>query len=684
MPSRYCWNAFEVLDLHPDTLDTRCVGYAKSQGRRCRNPIAGHNLDAAWGEMQTLGKRHPRSHEARDLVRFLASRMLCRRWHQDQASSVASSWIRELNNLESSQYRVSLPQQPPADWTVASSTTTSSIADDALEISAEEHTQPEPYRQPRPIAGSHGLSNARSQVALSNQSTQPRLANVASAIPAQIEEASALSSGNVTRHADDVAVAIRTTSPTNQTIHAPAPQRTLAAAQPIESTIRRAHHEQQDEPHTTGAYNRQTYQTSDTRNGNQRPFTFGSASGTTPTQFPGLDTVEDQRGPSSSATPPVRDVLEAWTSFTSNLADSNSSAESDSQTPTMAARSQSQQLPEPTFSLSGLSLLSNAAEYSASSPTATVPTILENYTGEESDEESDEETGILESLSRLFGNNDEATTAPGPHTLSATTLPSPDPQGNVIQTVEVYSDESPTPPPASSTQQRFLELTPTPPRTTSTNARFLELTPTPPAPATREATVSPSPSSVASTSTLSGTPRSPTRSATPPPASSLITVYSATLPGLSNPPTGTRTCNLRHAHRQPLPSICSICYDPMLLCSSTTFSSSSSDSKLTFCKTSCGHNFHQECIDRWSGSADPNSSPQTRRQANDRNATPCPYCRTPMGEPCAHDEQAPPVGPTRITQREDLNSVSLAEVWDALPEGVREQLVWGGGNVEEE
>ena len=184
MPQRYRWDAFEVLDVHPDTLDTRCVGEAKTCGRRCRNPIAAHNLNDAFVEMQALGKRHPRSRETREAVRLLASRMLCRKNHQYQVPEVASAWIDELNALERSQYRVILPRQPRADWTVTSSTRTSTT----LEASTEERVRPRPSRQPRPITRSHGLSSARPQPALSHQSTQPRLES-ASTTTVETEEA---------------------------------------------------------------------------------------------------------------------------------------------------------------------------------------------------------------------------------------------------------------------------------------------------------------------------------------------------------------------------------------------------------------------------------------------------------------------------------------------------------------
>src|SRR5262245_871793 len=73
-----------------------CVGWAQTQGRRCRNRIAGHNQDAAWEILDELSRMSPldvseiQTSELKKAARYA----LCRRYHQDQVDWVVREWKR--------------------------------------------------------------------------------------------------------------------------------------------------------------------------------------------------------------------------------------------------------------------------------------------------------------------------------------------------------------------------------------------------------------------------------------------------------------------------------------------------------------------------------------------------------------------------------------------------------------
>lgn len=93
----------ELFELvNPDKLSITCVGYAPSCRRRCRNPIACHNIHAAKALMRQLVRPVATNDELKDLLFRLAEYTLCRRYHQNQARTVSDGWFvlvqRHLNN----------------------------------------------------------------------------------------------------------------------------------------------------------------------------------------------------------------------------------------------------------------------------------------------------------------------------------------------------------------------------------------------------------------------------------------------------------------------------------------------------------------------------------------------------------------------------------------------------------
>lgn len=88
--------------INPDTRYFTCVGYAPSQRRRCRNPIACHNRQAAYAILHRLPDLYDNEAGLRAKLRELAGLVLCRRFypgqtsHQDQASDIVGIWYSDI------------------------------------------------------------------------------------------------------------------------------------------------------------------------------------------------------------------------------------------------------------------------------------------------------------------------------------------------------------------------------------------------------------------------------------------------------------------------------------------------------------------------------------------------------------------------------------------------------------
>ena len=89
-----------------------CVGWARTQGRRCRNPIAAHNQAAARLVLAEGDENLRAGRSIKSVLRNVAPLLLCRRWHQDQAGEVATEWCREVDSYQESRRTVSVASQP--------------------------------------------------------------------------------------------------------------------------------------------------------------------------------------------------------------------------------------------------------------------------------------------------------------------------------------------------------------------------------------------------------------------------------------------------------------------------------------------------------------------------------------------------------------------------------------------
>jgi hypothetical protein len=91
--SRHHWNPKEVLRL---CNDDRCVGYAHSQGRKCRNPIRYDNVKRFDSLLAELSAQQPDPELLRAKLQRLAAIGLCLRNHQDQIDRVVEKWARSI------------------------------------------------------------------------------------------------------------------------------------------------------------------------------------------------------------------------------------------------------------------------------------------------------------------------------------------------------------------------------------------------------------------------------------------------------------------------------------------------------------------------------------------------------------------------------------------------------------
>src|SRR5271169_2993440 len=80
------WDPMAILEIiNPDTRGFTCVGYAPSQGRRCRNPIAQCNKERVFAMLDTLELSSSSSRKVASMLPKIAALSLCRRYHQNQA-----------------------------------------------------------------------------------------------------------------------------------------------------------------------------------------------------------------------------------------------------------------------------------------------------------------------------------------------------------------------------------------------------------------------------------------------------------------------------------------------------------------------------------------------------------------------------------------------------------------------
>ena len=95
------WTPSHILtNIDNSSCSITCVGYAPSQGRRCHNPIAAANRQDAAKLLKQMSKLDLSSSRIDGLLEQLAPRVLCKRYHQNQFSSMVSQWQDDLEDLQ--------------------------------------------------------------------------------------------------------------------------------------------------------------------------------------------------------------------------------------------------------------------------------------------------------------------------------------------------------------------------------------------------------------------------------------------------------------------------------------------------------------------------------------------------------------------------------------------------------
>ncbi|KIX08742.1 uncharacterized protein Z518_03399 [Rhinocladiella mackenziei CBS 650.93] len=106
-PEDKIWDPHATFSIiNPDRDAFTCVGYARTQGRRCRNPIDQHDRKFVYDLLDRISSLSPGSGEVAKLLPQIASLSLCRRWHKDQADSIVRNWATRISML---------PQSPPRE-----------------------------------------------------------------------------------------------------------------------------------------------------------------------------------------------------------------------------------------------------------------------------------------------------------------------------------------------------------------------------------------------------------------------------------------------------------------------------------------------------------------------------------------------------------------------------------------
>ena len=94
------WDPFATLEIiNPARGSFTCVGHAPSKRRRCQNPIARHNRDAASNILDSIAQASANSKALESKLRELARVSLCLAYHQNQVDTVVAQWQWKIRSM---------------------------------------------------------------------------------------------------------------------------------------------------------------------------------------------------------------------------------------------------------------------------------------------------------------------------------------------------------------------------------------------------------------------------------------------------------------------------------------------------------------------------------------------------------------------------------------------------------
>ncbi|KAJ5160142.1 uncharacterized protein N7482_007146 [Penicillium canariense] len=108
----------QIIGLEPEK-EPWCAGYAKSQGRRCHNQTNAHGRSRAM-HLLSQGTQALRAGQSiEDILEDLAPYVLCKRWHQNQASNLVTRWEKQVCSFLRSQSPPPSPRRQSRDTSVS-------------------------------------------------------------------------------------------------------------------------------------------------------------------------------------------------------------------------------------------------------------------------------------------------------------------------------------------------------------------------------------------------------------------------------------------------------------------------------------------------------------------------------------------------------------------------------------
>jgi hypothetical protein len=124
--------AFELFNT--DHGKVTCVGYAPSKHRRCQNSVQAKSSRSLQTRLQRLLDEDPFSDEVETVLRDLAAGSLCKRDHQNQADTIFSNWIQNVQDHRASARSVSAAQAAPRRIPAVNRTRSSTVHRTAISI----------------------------------------------------------------------------------------------------------------------------------------------------------------------------------------------------------------------------------------------------------------------------------------------------------------------------------------------------------------------------------------------------------------------------------------------------------------------------------------------------------------------------------------------------------------------
>ncbi|CAG8893653.1 unnamed protein product [Penicillium egyptiacum] len=110
----------QIIKLEPEK-EPWCAGYAPSQGRRCHYRTNGPGRSCAM-HLLSQGTQALRAGQSiEDILEDLAPHVLCKRFHQSQASDLATRWKNQVRSFLRSQSPITSPRRQSRDALVSES-----------------------------------------------------------------------------------------------------------------------------------------------------------------------------------------------------------------------------------------------------------------------------------------------------------------------------------------------------------------------------------------------------------------------------------------------------------------------------------------------------------------------------------------------------------------------------------